>query len=162
MRVSLRSTLAVGAAILAAGVVTPAMAGDGLVDVLTVQLLGGQVEQIEYTGEVAPQVVFVPTSRMVAVPMMDVDPFATLGIDLGDDGSAGGGHAARGREYGGRHAPWIAARRRWFVCIHDVREWRLHEKRADYLQRRQRATADGAPAAQAIAVLIIASQCRPK
>jgi hypothetical protein len=78
MRVFLRSVFAVGAAILAAGVVTPAMAGDGRVHVLTVQLPGGGVEQIEYTGDVAPQVVFVPTSRMVAVPMMDVDPFATL------------------------------------------------------------------------------------
>jgi hypothetical protein len=78
MRFSLRSMLAVGAAILAAGVVTPAMAGDGRVHVLTVQLPGGGVEQIEYIGDVAPQVVFVPTSRMVAVPMMDVDPFATL------------------------------------------------------------------------------------
>jgi hypothetical protein len=54
------------------------LAGDGQVHVLTVQLPGGGVEQIQYTGDVAPQVVFVPTSRMVAVPMMDVDPFATL------------------------------------------------------------------------------------
>ncbi len=78
MRFSLRSMLTGTAAILAAGVVTPAMAGDGQVHVLTLQMPGGGVEQIEYTGEVAPQVVFVPTSRMVAVPMMDVDPFATL------------------------------------------------------------------------------------
>ena len=78
MRVSLRSVLSGGAAILAVGAVTPAMARDGQVHVLTVQMPGGGVEQIEYTGDVAPQVVFVPTSRMVAVPMMDVDPFATL------------------------------------------------------------------------------------
>ncbi len=76
MRVSIRSVLAVGAAILAGGVVTPALAGDGQVHVLTVRLPGGGVEQIQYTGDVAPRVVFVP--GMVAVPAMDVDPFATL------------------------------------------------------------------------------------
>jgi hypothetical protein len=78
MRVSLRSMLAGTAAILAAGVVTPAMAGDGQVHILTLQVPGGGVEQIEYTGDVAPRVVLMPASRMVAVPMMDVDPFATL------------------------------------------------------------------------------------
>jgi hypothetical protein len=78
MRVSLRSMLAGTAAVLAVGVITPAMAGDGQVHVLTIQMPGGGVEQIEYTGDVAPQVVFVPTSRMVVVPMMDLDPFATL------------------------------------------------------------------------------------
>jgi hypothetical protein len=60
------------------GAVTPAMAGDGRVHIMTVLLPGGGVEQIQYTGDVAPQVVFLPTSRMAAVPMMDVDPFATL------------------------------------------------------------------------------------
>ncbi len=78
MRVSFRSMLAGTAAILAVGVVTPAMAGDGRVHVLTLQLPGGGVEQIQYTGDVAPRVVLMPTSRMVAMPMMDVDPFATL------------------------------------------------------------------------------------
>jgi hypothetical protein len=78
MRVSLRSMLAGTAAILAVGVVAPAMAGDGRVHVLTLQLPGGGVEQIEYTGDVPPRVVVMPTSGMVAVPMMDVDPFATL------------------------------------------------------------------------------------
>jgi hypothetical protein len=66
------------AAILAVGVVTPAMAEDGHLHVLTLQMPGGGVEQIEYTGDVAPRVVLMPASRMVAVPMMDVDPFATL------------------------------------------------------------------------------------
>jgi hypothetical protein len=77
MRVSLRSMLAGAAAILAVGVVTPAMAGDGRVHVLTLQLPGGGVGQIQYTGDVAPLVVFMPTSR-IAMPMMDVDPSATL------------------------------------------------------------------------------------
>jgi hypothetical protein len=78
MRVPLRSMLAGTAAILAVGVVTPAMAGDGRVHVLTLQLPGGGVEQIQYTGDVSPRVIFMPTSRMVAMPMMDVDPFVTL------------------------------------------------------------------------------------
>src|ERR1700761_5839388 len=78
IRISLRSGLAVGAAMLAAGAVTAAMAEDGRVHVLTVPLPGGGVEQIQYTGDVAPRVVFVPASRVAAVPMMDVDPFATL------------------------------------------------------------------------------------
>jgi hypothetical protein len=78
MRVSLRSMLAGTAAILAVGVVTPAMAEDGHLHVLTLQMPGGGVEQIEYYGDVAPRVVLMPASRMVAAPMMDVDPFATL------------------------------------------------------------------------------------
>ena len=140
MRVSLRSmltgaVLAGGAAILAAGVVTPAVAGDSQVHVLTVQLPGGGVEQIQYTGDVAPRVVLVPASRMVAVPdggtsirsrtlerisaLMDQQAAAML---------------RRGGESAGRHDPGIAARgQRIFVRLHDVGERGVHEKRADHL-----------------------------
>jgi hypothetical protein len=83
MWVSLRpmltgAVLAGGAALLATGVVTPAVAGDSQVHVLTVRLPGGGVEQIQYTGDVAPQVVLVPAPRMVMGPMVAVDPFAEL------------------------------------------------------------------------------------
>jgi hypothetical protein len=87
MRVSLRSmltgaVLAGGAAIMAAAVATPAVAEDSQVHVLTVQLPGGGVEQIQYTGDVAPQVVLVPAPRMVTgpvvAPLAGIDPFVEL------------------------------------------------------------------------------------
>lgn len=78
MRVSTKSVLVCGAAALAAAVVTPALAGDGQIDVLSVQLPGGGVEQIQYTGDVAPRVVLVPAQSAVAMPMFAADPFATL------------------------------------------------------------------------------------
>jgi hypothetical protein len=74
MRVSLRSILTGAAAVLAIGTVTPALAQDGQVHVLLVQLPGGGVEQIRYTGDVPPRVVLVPRS----VPVMVADPFAAL------------------------------------------------------------------------------------
>jgi hypothetical protein len=74
MRVSLRTMLAGGAAVLAAVSLSPAMAADGRVHVLTVQLPGGGVEQIQYTGDVAPRIVLVP----VAAPTMAPDPFAAM------------------------------------------------------------------------------------
>ena len=87
MRVSLRSmltgaVLAGGALIIAAGVAAPAEAEDSQVHVLTVQLPGGGVEQIQYTGDVAPQVVLVPARRMVTgpvvAPLVRIDPFVEL------------------------------------------------------------------------------------
>jgi hypothetical protein len=80
MRFPLSSVLAGGAAILAGACLAPAMAQNGQVHVMTVQLPGGGVEQIRYTGDVAPRVVLVPVPvpSMVAMPMMQADPFATL------------------------------------------------------------------------------------
>jgi hypothetical protein len=78
MAVSLRSTLTAGAALVVAAAVTPALAGDGPVHVLTVPLPGGGVEQIQYTGDVAPQVVMVPSAAVELDPMMAPDPFTTL------------------------------------------------------------------------------------
>jgi hypothetical protein len=78
MRVSLRSVLAAAAAIVAASAVVPAMAEDGQVHVLTVQLPGGGIEQIRYTGDVPPRVAFVPTPAMVGTREMAADPFAAL------------------------------------------------------------------------------------
>jgi hypothetical protein len=77
MRVSVKSVLAAGGAILAASALTPALAGEGQVRVLMVPLPGGVIEQIQYTGDVAPRIVLVP-SAMVAVPVMSFDPFAAL------------------------------------------------------------------------------------
>ncbi len=74
MRVSPWSVVAAAAAVLTAGAVTPAIAGDDQPHVLTVQLPGGGVERIQYTGDVAPRIVLVPTSSMMAQP----DPFAAL------------------------------------------------------------------------------------
>ena len=54
-----------GAAVLAMGAATPASAGDGAAHTLLLQLLNGQVEQIEYIGPVAPR---------VTVAAMDQDP----------------------------------------------------------------------------------------
>jgi hypothetical protein len=83
MRVSIRSILTGAAAVLAIGAVTPAMAGDGQVHVMLVRLPGGGVEQIRYTGDVAPRVVLVPSAAPVMVPVMMApvmmaDPFADL------------------------------------------------------------------------------------
>jgi hypothetical protein len=78
MQKSLRSILAFGGAVLLAAAVTPALAGDGQMHVLTVPLPGGGVEQIRYTDDVAPRVVVVPPARIVAAPMMAFDPFAEL------------------------------------------------------------------------------------
>jgi hypothetical protein len=78
MRVSLRSILTGAAAVLAIGAVTPAIAQDGQVHVLLVRLLDGGVEQIRYTGDVAPRVVLVPSSAPVMAPVMMADPFAEL------------------------------------------------------------------------------------
>jgi hypothetical protein len=77
MLVSIKPILAGGAAVLAAAVVAPALAGDGQVHVLSVQLPGGGVEQIQYSGEVVPRVVLVPNQPAVAVPMFAAYPFAT-------------------------------------------------------------------------------------
>ena len=78
MHLSLRSVLTGTAAILAAAALTPAMAQEGPVHVMTVRLLGGGVEQIEYTGNVPPRVVLVPSPTTIAAPMFAPDPFATL------------------------------------------------------------------------------------
>jgi hypothetical protein len=78
MRASLRLILTGAAAALALGALTPAMAQDAQVHVLTVQLPGGGVEQIQYTGNVPPHVVLVPTQTVAAVPMFAADPFAAL------------------------------------------------------------------------------------
>jgi hypothetical protein len=77
MRVSL-PVLAGSAAIAAGAAMTPALAQDSQVHVLTMQLPGGGVEHIQYIGDVAPRVVLMPAPAMVAVPMMAGDPFATL------------------------------------------------------------------------------------
>ena len=76
MPVSLRSILSGGAAILATAALTPAIARE--VHVMSIRMPGGGVEQIQYTGNVAPRVFLVPAGRMVALPMMAPDPFATL------------------------------------------------------------------------------------
>ncbi len=72
------AVLAAGAAILTAAAVSPVMAEDNQVHVLTVQLPGGGIEQIQYTGDVQPRVVLVPSPAMVAAPTIATDPFATL------------------------------------------------------------------------------------
>ncbi|HEY4040907.1 MAG TPA: hypothetical protein VGM32_03580 [Rhodopila sp.] len=78
MAVSLRSLLAAGAALPVAAAVAPALAVDSRVHIVTVPLPGGGVEQIQYTGDVAPRVVMVPSAAAGLGPMMALDPFATL------------------------------------------------------------------------------------
>jgi hypothetical protein len=75
MRVSLITVLAGGAAVLATVALRPALAEDGQVHVMSVQLPGGRVEQIQYTGDIAPRVVLVPVA---AKPTFVTDPFAAL------------------------------------------------------------------------------------
>ncbi len=78
MRMSLRSVLAGGAAVLAAAALTPALAGDGQVHVLSVQLPDGRVEQIRYMGDVPPRVVLMLAPAAEMAPMMVADPFAAM------------------------------------------------------------------------------------
>ncbi len=65
MRSSLKAILAgsvvAGAMALAVGAATPAVARDDDSHVLLVQLPGGAMEQIEYTGRVAPRLVLAPS-----------------------------------------------------------------------------------------------------
>jgi hypothetical protein len=72
MRTSFLTILA-GAAIagslaLAAGAGTPAAARDGDTHTLFVQLPNGAVEQIEYTGDIAPRVVFPMMAPVASMP----------------------------------------------------------------------------------------------
>jgi hypothetical protein len=76
VRVSPWSILVGAAAALTAAGMTPAVAGDNQVHVLTVQLPGGGVEHIQYSGDVAPRIVLVPMSSTMSV--MQDDPFAAL------------------------------------------------------------------------------------
>ena len=77
MRHSLTSVLAAGAAVLAAGCVTPALAGDHRMHVMTVALPNGDLGQIRYYGDVPPRFVLVPApAQQVLMPA--ADPFAML------------------------------------------------------------------------------------
>jgi hypothetical protein len=78
MRMSMRSVVTGAVAILAAGALTPALARDDQMHILTVQLPGGGVEQIQYLGDVAPRVIFAPRAPSIAVPTMAIDSFAVL------------------------------------------------------------------------------------
>ena len=79
MRVPLSSVLTGAAVVLAIGAAVPAMAQSGQVHVLTVQLPGGALEQIQYIGDVPPHVVLVPTAAaapLMATPSAMPNPFA--------------------------------------------------------------------------------------
>ena len=80
MQMSVRSIVAAGCAILAAAAVTPALAGDGQVHVLTIPLPGGGVEQIRYTGDDTPRVVIAPSGVLPSgvAGAMSFDPFSTI------------------------------------------------------------------------------------
>ncbi len=74
------------ASVVVAGFAGFAYAGDPGFKTMTVQLPGGGIEQIEYTGNVAPQVILSPASpddadaapMAVALPLGATDPFAAL------------------------------------------------------------------------------------
>ena len=61
-------TVLVAAVALAAGARTPAAAGDGQTHTMLVQLPNGAIEQIDYTGDVAPQIVLSPSRVTFAAP----------------------------------------------------------------------------------------------
>ncbi len=77
-----RTALLAGiAAIALAGLPRLAAAEDAARHVLTVQLPDGQIEQIQYTGDIAPRVVFVPGAPRALAPVALVgapSPFAML------------------------------------------------------------------------------------
>lgn len=75
LRTALLAGLAAGALALAPGL---ARAGSPQIHVLTVQLPGGGVAQIRYSGDVAPRVVLLPDGS--AMPMMAM-PSAVFGND---------------------------------------------------------------------------------
>jgi hypothetical protein len=74
------------ASVAVAGLAGFAHAGDPGFKTMTVQLPGGGIEQIEYTGDVAPQVILSSASpddadaapMAVALPLGATDPFAAL------------------------------------------------------------------------------------
>jgi hypothetical protein len=74
------------ASVAVAGFAGLAHAGDPGFKTMTVQLPGGGIEQIEYTGDVAPQVILSPASSVdadaapmaVGLPLGASDPFAAL------------------------------------------------------------------------------------
>ena len=85
MRAKLPVILAGAAAAILAAAATPATAGSDDTHILTVRLPNGMVEQIQYTGDVAPRIVVspVPVPVLAAVPMFDpapewATPFAAL------------------------------------------------------------------------------------
>ena len=85
MQAKLPVILAGATAVMLAAAATPATAGSDDTHILTVQLPNGTVEQIQYTGDVAPRIVVgpVPVPVLAAVPMIDpapawATPFAAL------------------------------------------------------------------------------------
>jgi hypothetical protein len=79
MQVSVKTILVGAAAMLAAGAITPARAGDSTTHILTIALPDGAVEHIRYRGDVPPTVVMAPAPFTVAAPFFGPDPaFAAL------------------------------------------------------------------------------------
>jgi hypothetical protein len=70
------------ASVAVAGLAGLAHAGQPDVKTMTVQLPGGGTEQIEYTGDVAPQVILEPAAAAApadaAFPFASADPFAAI------------------------------------------------------------------------------------
>jgi hypothetical protein len=71
------SALLAGAAA-AAMLALPAQAQNSQVHTLLVQLPSGQIERVEYTGDVAPRVQLAPTLPAAMLPGFDWQPFADL------------------------------------------------------------------------------------
>lgn len=79
MRTSLKTFLAGAVVLVTVGAVGPALAGDAQTHILNVQLPDGSVEQIRYTGDVAPQIVVAPAPFVFAAPGFAFGPsFAEL------------------------------------------------------------------------------------
>jgi hypothetical protein len=81
MRITRSLLVASAAAFTLGGATTLARAADHDTHVMTVQLPNGAIEQIRYTGDVAPRVVVAPGASQVAFPFVAAsvgDPFAMM------------------------------------------------------------------------------------
>jgi len=82
MQTSLKALLVGAAAAATVFAVTPAVAGDRQDHILAIPLPGGGVEEIHYTGDVAPQIVLVPTSvpsvAWAGAPSFAPDPLFSM------------------------------------------------------------------------------------
>jgi hypothetical protein len=87
-----RTALLAGAVIAVSGISGVAAARDLNTHVMTIQVPGGGVAEIRYTGDVPPQVVFSPVGRVHAVQRLFRARFSICNTrpDLGRDGSRSG------------------------------------------------------------------------
>ncbi len=74
MRPNLKSVLAGGIALAGVAGIGPALAGDGQPHVMNLRLPDGSIAQIQYTGDVPPQVAVMPAPVAIAAPPFFAPP----------------------------------------------------------------------------------------